>query len=134
MVPARLGEKFVQLGLWAFSELGGGGELEERSRKGALSCDRQEPGPARNPAGNRGRSGCGRNSRRLMSREQAQELHGLSAKPAASLDADNDEAASLCVPRRGPTTLRTVPPLDIAGYAQAHDDAVWETLQDPPSS
>ena len=22
-----------------------------------------------------------------------------------------------------------VPPLDIAGYAQAHDDAVWETLQ-----
>ena len=92
MVPARLGEKFVQLGLWAFSELGGGGELEERGR--ALSCDRQEPGPARNPAGNRGRSGCGRNSRRLMSREQAQELHGLSAKPAASLDADNDEAAS----------------------------------------
>ena len=94
MVPARLGEKFVQLGLWAFSELGGGGELEERGRKGALSCDRQEPGPARNPAGNRGRSGCGRNSRRLMSREQAQELHGLGAKPAASLDADNDEAAS----------------------------------------
>ena len=30
--------------------------------------------------------------------------------------------------RRGPTT-RSVPPLDIAGYAQAHDDAVWETLQ-----
>ena len=29
-----------------------------------------------------------------MSREQAQGLHGLSAKPAASLDADNDEAAS----------------------------------------
>ena len=27
-----------------------------------------------------------------MSREQAQELHGLSAKPAANLDADNDEA------------------------------------------
>ena len=94
VVPARLGEKFVQLGLWAFSELGGGGELEERGRKGALSCDRQEPGPARNPAGNRGRSGCGRNSRPLMSREQAQELHGLSAKPAASLNADNDEAAS----------------------------------------
>ena len=22
-----------------------------------------------------------------------------------------------------------MPPLDIAGYAQAHDDAVWETLQ-----
>ena len=83
MVPACLGEKFVQLGLWAFSELGGGGELEERGRKGALSCDRQESGPARNPAGDRGRSGCGRNSRGLRSREQAQELHGLSAKPAA---------------------------------------------------
>ena len=36
VVPARLGEKFVQLGLWAFSELGGGGKLEERGRKGAL--------------------------------------------------------------------------------------------------
>ena len=50
----------MQLGLWAFSELGGGGELEERGRKGALSYDRQEPGPAHNPAGDRGRSGCGR--------------------------------------------------------------------------
>ena len=58
------------------------GEPEERGRKGALSCDCQEPGPARNPAGDRGRSGCGRNRRRLMSREQAQELHGLSAKPS----------------------------------------------------
>ncbi|CAE7522469.1 unnamed protein product [Symbiodinium natans] len=27
------------------------------------------------------------------------------------------------------TAQRTVPPLDIAGYAQAHDDAVWQTLQ-----
>ena len=32
----------------------------------------------------------------FMSREQAQELHGLSAKPAANLDTDNDEAAPPC--------------------------------------
>ena len=51
MVPASLGEKFVQLRLWAFSELGGGGEVEERGRKGALSCDCQERGPARIAAG-----------------------------------------------------------------------------------
>ena len=87
----------MQLGLWAFSELGSGRELE-RGSKGALGCDCQEPGPARNPSGDRGRSRCGRDRRRLMSREQAQELHGLSAKPAANLDTDNDEAAP---PRSG---------------------------------
>ena len=95
-IPARLGEEFVQLGLWAFSELGSGRELKERGSKGALGCDSQEPGPARNPSGDRGRSRCGRDRRRFMSREQAQELHGLSAKPAANLDTDNDEAAPPC--------------------------------------
>ena len=88
----------MQLELWAFSELGSGRELKERGSKGALGCDCQEPGPARNPSGDRGRSRCGRDRRRLMSREQAQELHGLSAKPAANLDTDNDEAAP---PRSG---------------------------------
>ena len=86
----------MQLGLWAFSELGSGRELKERGSKGALGCDCQEPGPARNPSGDRGRSRCGRDRRRLMSREQAQELHGLSAKPAANLDTDNDEVAPPC--------------------------------------
>ena len=86
----------MQLGLWAFSELGSGRELKERGSKGALGCDCQEPGPARNPSGDRGRSRCGRDRRRFMSREQAQELHGLSAKPAANLDTDNDEAAPPC--------------------------------------
>ena len=34
------------------------------------------------------------------------------------------------MPEGGPfKAQRTVPPLDIAGYAQAHDDAVWQTLQ-----
>ena len=84
----------MQLGLWAFSELGNGRELRERGSKGALGRDCQEPGPARNPSGDRGRSSCGRDRRRLMSREQ--ELHGLSAKPAANLDTDNDEAAPPC--------------------------------------
>ena len=35
----------------------------------------------------------------------------------------------MCASPRANHALRTVPPLDIAGYAQAHDDAVWETLQ-----
>ena len=33
VVPARLGEKFVQLGLWAFSELGGGGSSWREATK-----------------------------------------------------------------------------------------------------
>ena len=36
---------------------------------------------------------------------------------------------AMCASPRANHALRTVPPLDIAGYAQAHDDAVWETLQ-----
>ena len=35
----------------------------------------------------------------------------------------------MCASPRANHALRTVLPLDIAGYAQAHDDAVWETLQ-----
>ena len=36
---------------------------------------------------------------------------------------------AMCASPRANHALRTVPPLDIAGYAQAHNDAVWETLQ-----
>ena len=36
---------------------------------------------------------------------------------------------AMCASPRANHALRTVPPLDIAGYAQAHDDAAWETLQ-----
>ena len=87
-IPARLGEELVQLGLWAFSELGSGRELKERGSKGALGCDCQEPGPARNPSGDRGRS-----AGTAVALCRASRLHGLSAKPAANLDTDNDEAA-----------------------------------------
>ena len=72
------------------------GLFRARQRAGAQGCDCQELGPARNPSGDRGRSRCGRDRRRLMSRVQAQELHGLSAKPAANLDTDNNEAAPPC--------------------------------------
>ena len=34
----------------------------------------------------------------------------------------------MCASPRANHALRTVP-LDVAGYAQAHDDAAWETLQ-----
>ena len=36
---------------------------------------------------------------------------------------------AMCASPRANHALCTVPPLDIAGYSQAHDDAVWETLQ-----
>ena len=35
----------------------------------------------------------------------------------------------MCASPRANHALRTVPPLDIAGYAQAHDDVVRQTLQ-----
>ena len=41
----------MQVGLWAISELSGGGELKERGREGALGSDRQEAGPARTRSG-----------------------------------------------------------------------------------
>ena len=35
----------------------------------------------------------------------------------------------MCALSRVNSAFRTVPPLAVAPYAQAHDDAIWETLQ-----
>ena len=87
----------MQLGLWAFSELGSGRELKERGSKGALGCDceRARTSRATQAVIAAGLDAAG-TAVAFMSREQAQELHGLSAKPAANLDTDNDEAAPPC--------------------------------------
>eukprot|EP00439_Symbiodinium_sp_Y106_P050535 s2766_g6.t1 len=72
--------EFVQLGLWAFSELGSGRELKDATAK---SLDQR----ATQAVIAAGLDAAG---------TAAQELHGLSAKPAANLDNDNNEAAPPC--------------------------------------
>ena len=62
-------------------------------------------------------------SRMLTERELLNQLPRLPDLQCAWL------LLAMCASPRANHALRTVPPLDIAGYAQAHDDAVWETLQ-----
>jgi len=69
-------------------------QVQQRGSVGALGSDGQERGPARDPGSGRGRLGSGGDGGGFVFREQAQELHGLSAKPATNLDADNSQAAS----------------------------------------
>ncbi|OLP73255.1 hypothetical protein AK812_SmicGene47575 [Symbiodinium microadriaticum] len=62
-------------------------------------------------------------SRMLTERELLNQLPRLPDLQCAWL------LLAMCASPRANHVLRTVPPLDIAGYAEAHDDAVWETLQ-----
>ena len=62
-------------------------------------------------------------SRMLTERELLNQLPRLPDLQCAWL------LLAMCASLRANHALRTVPPLDIAGYAQTHDDAVWETLQ-----
>ena len=79
-----------------------------------------------------------------MSREQAQELHGLSAKPAANLDADNDEAvfsdnvgslmetfrgSRALLPGMGPSFLRTY--FRLTFITQTFASNGWRTAAPP---
>ena len=82
----------MQVGLWAISELsGGGGAQGERPRRHGQGSDSEEAGPARHPGGDGRRPQQARHSSGAMACKEAQELHGLAAKPAAD---DNQAAAS----------------------------------------
>ena len=100
-VPPCVGKELVQVGLWAISELSGGGELKERGREGALGCDSQEAGPARHPGGDGRRPQQARHGSGAMACKEAQELHGLGPKPAADLNPDDNEAAASGVASSG---------------------------------
>ena len=91
----------MQVGLWAISELSGGGELKERGREGALGCDSQEAGPARHPGGDGRRPQQARHGSGAMACKEAQELHGLAPKPAADLNPDDNQAAASGVAKFG---------------------------------
>ena len=75
LIGARAGEDLVWH--WSVAEPLSGRQLQQRGRQRALGCDVQRRGGAKLGP---------------VLREQAQELHGLGAEPAANLDADNDEA------------------------------------------
>ena len=100
-VPPCVGKELVQVGLWAISELSGGGELKERGREGALGCDSQEAGPARHPGGDGRRPQQARHGSGAMACKEAQELHGLAPKPAADLNPDDNQAAASGVAKFG---------------------------------
>ena len=110
LIGARVGEDLVGHG--SVAEPLSGRQLQQRGRQRALGCDVQRRGGAKLGP---------------VLREQAQELHGLGAEPAASLDADNDEALTA---QPGSTSARGwASPSRVEGDTIAASRAVWDACQ-----